>query len=104
MGNDFPLNTLTLYPSKVLDFFVFFVGKNSNNFKPKFQRDARAGQVKVLLAQGWTRMGGYWLSPYSNIRFSERVAIDVEILRGTFLRVWQRSARQKIKARRAAAD
>lgn len=70
-----------------------------NSFKPKFQRDARAGQVKVLLEQGWTRLGVYWISPRTNIRYSERVAIDVEILRGTFLRKWQRNARLKMKAK-----
>jgi hypothetical protein len=68
-------------------------------FRTRVAREARPRQVKTLLKQGWTKMGGYWLSPYSNLCYPESIAIDVESLRGTFSKEWIKNA----KARRLAA-
>jgi len=71
------------------------------NFFSRRVHEARPRQVQTLLKQGWSpsRAGGYWLSPYSNLCYPERIAIDVESLRGTFKKQWIQNGKNRQRAK-----
>lgn len=65
------------------------------NFKTKVQMDARPRMRRTLEKKGWKKSGEYWVSPYTHCRYTERGALDVECLRGTFEAEYREKARKR---------
>jgi hypothetical protein len=67
-------------------------------FRTRLFREGRPRRLKVLLALGWQRMGSYWISPRTGLRYTEQVAVDIEDLRGTFTNNYRKRWAEELAA------